>query len=176
MGRIESFLRRRWRGLTIAIVAFGVGWAFGAAGSSETPSASTSPPPPPSEREPPPPPPPAPPPPPPVTPNPDAHLEGQCDYVLGDFTEGASGFRFIAGADIENTGNIGAVVRVTVTWNQLGDAPIKMVKRVKVWPTASRSVQFKKVASQDQIDLHQSANGKCDVAATIVDTFGEPIE
>jgi hypothetical protein len=96
--------------------------------------------------------------------------------VLGDFSESARGYRFLATADLENTGNIGVVVRVTATWDQLGGAPVQMIKTVKVWPTAKRPVPFERVVSQDQLSRHQSAEGKCNVTAKVVDTFGKAIE
>jgi hypothetical protein len=111
-----------------------------------------------------------------IQPNPDASYESNCAYVLGDFSESSSGFRFLATADVENTGNIGVVLRVTATWNQLGGAPVRMMKTVKIRRTASRSVPFARVASSDEIDRHQSADGKCKVKAKIVDTFGKAVE
>lgn len=170
----EGFLRRRWRAIVIdvvafAVVAFAIGWAFGAFGRSDSKKSA-------SESEPPRPQPPAKtaqaPPPPAVTPNPGARLvESQCDYLRGDVS--GNNHRFVARTAIKNTGNIGLVVRVTATWNQLGGAPVKMVKTVKVWP-GSRSIQFSTHATSDQIDAHQAADAKCAVKAKIVDTFGQP--
>jgi hypothetical protein len=107
------------------------------------------------------------------TPEPDGKFESQCDYVLGDFSESASGFRFIGQAKLENTGNIGIVLRVIAAWDLLGQPPFRIRKQARVPYGATKTVRFSKVVSQDQIDLHQSADSECRVNATIVDTFGE---
>jgi hypothetical protein len=115
-------------------------------------------------------------PPPPPTPKPDAKYGQSCDYVLGDFSEySASGFRFIADANLTNTGNIGVVVSVKASWTQVGTKPIVMTKTIKVPTGAKRRVAFTKQVGQNEIDLIQSAdyNHQCKVVATITDTFGE---
>lgn len=108
-----------------------------------------------------------------AAPNADGEFSSTCDYVLGDFTESASGFRFVADAELQNTGNIGIVVRVMATWKQAGGVPIKVVKTAKVPVNRSKHVGITRVASQDEIDLHQATDQGCKVKATIVDTFGE---
>lgn len=116
-------------------------------------------------------------PPPPPTPNPDAKYGQSCDYVLGDFTDyTATGFRFIADANITNTGNVGVVVSVRASWTQVGTKPVTMTKTIKVPTGAKRRVAFTKQVGQNEIDLIQSAdyNHQCKVVASITDTFGEP--
>lgn len=101
-----------------------------------------------------------------------------CDYVLGDFSEHSStGYRFIAGADITNTGNVGIVVKVVAKWKQLGTDSVVESETVKVQYGKEKSVQITKPVGQNEIDLIQSAQGAgkiCSVTAKIVDTFGEP--
>jgi hypothetical protein len=111
----------------------------------------------------------------PAIPDPKATYTHSCDYLLGDFTESASGFRFIGSAKIKNTGNIGIVVTVTATWGQLGTAPIKVVKTARVPVNGSKTVQMTKVATSNQIDLQQAGNigGQgCNVKVSISDEFG----
>jgi hypothetical protein len=114
---------------------------------------------------------------PPAIPEPDATYTSSCDYVLGDFTQSKNGFRFIAGADVENTGNIGVIVRVTATFKQLGTKPVVLKKNARIAYGESASVQLTKVVSQNQIDLIQSAQDSgdiCKVVASVIDTFGQP--
>ena len=91
--------------------------------------------------------------------------------MLGNFTATAQGYRFIAGTKIKNTGNVGLVADVTVSWDQLGRGPLKEVREVKVPYGRSKNVQFTKIATGDQIDLHQSVGGlkNCRVKVSIVD-------
>ena len=55
--------------------------------------------------------------PPPPDPKPDAKYSHSCDYLLGNFQDySPQGFRFIAEARLNNTGNVGVVVKVTASW------------------------------------------------------------
>jgi hypothetical protein len=96
--------------------------------------------------------------------------------VLGDFTSKTpTGFRFVAGATLRNTGNVGTIDRVVATWMQLGTAPIVMKKTVKEPYHASRTVEFTYQADQNEIDLIQAAQAQpnyCSVKDTIVSFFG----
>ena len=95
--------------------------------------------------------------------------------MLGDFTEFTpQGYRFIAGGTLRNTGNVGIVARVRAAWEQLGSAPLREEKMVRVARGKTKRVSFTVLASQDHIDLHQSAEGNCRVNVQIVDTFGKP--
>ena len=113
--------------------------------------------------------------PPPPPPDPDADYTSNCDYTLGDFSESASGYRFLADARIRNTGNIGIVLRVRAAWDQIAAPPIREEKTVRLRPGQGRQVNFVRVVSQNELDLHQSVEQfpKCRVKATIIDTFGE---
>ena len=109
-------------------------------------------------------------------PNPDGTSNLTCDYVLGDFNESgdpSKGFRFIGGGRIRNTGNIGIVVRVTFTWDMLGQEPLRVRKKYRLRRDQSRRVNVSVPGTQDQIDLHQSAHGDCRSHVTILDTFGK---
>lgn len=108
-----------------------------------------------------------------ATPEPDAKYDSRCNYILGDFTESASGYRFVADAQIRNTGNIGIIARATAIWDQIGTDAVKATKTIRVPTGKTRKVQFTVVAAQSQIDLHQSAEAECRVRVSIVDTFGE---
>lgn len=103
---------------------------------------------------------------------PDGEFTSQCDYLLGDFSESESGYRFVAGADMENTGNIGLRVQVAASWTLLGADPVTESREVELEVGQSESVQMTVLATQDQIDAHQSANGDCSVDVSITETFG----
>jgi hypothetical protein len=112
----------------------------------------------------------------PPAPKPDAKYGQSCDYVLGDFSDyTATGFRFIADANITNTGNVGVVVEVKASWTQVGTKPVVMTKTIKVPTGAKRRAAFTKQVGQNEIDLIQSAdyNHQCKIIASITDTFGE---
>jgi hypothetical protein len=115
-----------------------------------------------------------------LEPNPDGTFGSSCDYILGDFSENTStGFRFVAGADIENTGNVGIVVDVKATFKQLGGKPIELKKTEKVDFGESKSVQMTKEVGSNEIDLIQAAQDSgdiCTVDVEIVDSYGEPQE
>lgn len=111
-----------------------------------------------------------------AAPDPDASYSASCDYLLGDFTESKSGFRFVGDARVQNTGNIGIVSRVRAKWLLAGGDEVTAQKRVRVRPGKSKRVGLLRVATQDQIDRHQSlglTTQSCKVKATIVDTFGQ---
>src|SRR5699024_364111 len=99
-----------------------------------------------------------------------------CTYVLGDFTQTKDGYRFLADAQLENTGNIGTVDKVTATWLLAGGEKITKHKTVRVKPGKSKHVGLSRVASHDEIDRHQDMNAgqKCSVDVTMIDTFGMP--
>lgn len=103
---------------------------------------------------------------------PDGEFTSQCDYLLGDHSETESGYRFVAGADLENTGNIGLRVQVVASWSLLGADPLTETRDVELEPGQTDSVQITVVATQDQIDMHQSADADCSVEVSITETFG----
>lgn len=106
-------------------------------------------------------------------PRPDGRFDITCDYLLGDFTEGTeAGYKFVAGGSVRNTGNIGIVVRVRVRWQQLGTNPILEERTIRLRPGRQKRLNITRLASQNEIDAHQSANADCAAAVKIVDTFG----
>ena|GEM_PF-3872707 len=109
-------------------------------------------------------------------PAPDGTFTSSCTYGLDDFTQTKDGLRFLAGAPLENTGNIGTVDKVTATWLLAGGDKITKHKTVRVKPGKSEHVGLSRVASHDEIDRHQDMNAgeKCSVDVTMIDTFGEP--
>jgi hypothetical protein len=108
-------------------------------------------------------------------PEPDADYTSSCDYLLGDFSESGSGYRFVADARLKNVGNIGVEVKVVATWDLAGGQRVKAVKTVQLPEGKSKRVGFVEVATQDQIDAHQSLGFEqenCRVRATLTDTLG----
>ena len=112
-----------------------------------------------------------------VAPSPDGTYQGACDYSLA-----MSGDNLVSTAtgDIQtkNTGNIGTMVRLRITWPQQGYAPLKMIRTVRLHPGQSKDVQFHMPLTQTQItDLQnwQSGHGEkdgCTYRGTITSTFG----
>lgn len=113
--------------------------------------------------------------PPPLVEDPGAEYTLKCDYLLGDFSESRSGYRFVAGGRVRNTGNVGLVVRVVARWEQLGSKPLREVRTFRLAVNKSRRVAITRPATSDEIDLHQSANSDCKATAALIDTFGEPV-
>jgi hypothetical protein len=113
--------------------------------------------------------------PPPVAANPDAKYTSQCDYLLGNFNDlDPNGYRFVAGARITNTGNVGVVVELRAKWDQLGTSPITKTRQTRIDVGKSKPVNITVLATGDQIDLHQSADGHCSAKVALVDTYGSP--
>lgn len=112
----------------------------------------------------------------PPAPAPDGTFTSSCTYVLGDFTQTKDGYRFLAEAQLDNTGNIGTIDKVTATWLLAGGGKITKHKTVRIKPGKSKHVGLSRVASHDEIDRHQDmdAGEKCSVDITMVDTFGKP--
>ena len=120
----------------------------------------------------------APPTPAPVTPSPNGTYQGSCNYTLGNNPAGGSA---VATGDVQvtNTGNIGTVVRVKITWPQQGYAPLAMAKRIRLAAGGSQDVQFHMPLTYDQISNlqnwqtgHNYQDG-CTYKATIMSTFGQ---
>lgn len=107
-----------------------------------------------------------------VEPSADGTTTGMCDYELAPY-------RVNAEVEVENTGNIGAVVKVRTTWPQFGHAPLKATKKVKVRVGQTKIVQFSKQVSVNEIlslQSWQERNGYadgCKYRGTILRTFGE---
>jgi hypothetical protein len=112
------------------------------------------------------------------TPEPDGTYTSSCDYVLGDFTEHTkTGFRFIAEAKLQNTGNIGTVLRVKAVWYLSGGGKVKRTKTVRLRPGHTKRAGFTVPVGSDEIDRYQAlgyGDDRCKVKAAMVDTFGEP--
>jgi hypothetical protein len=109
------------------------------------------------------------------TPKPDGKYTSSCHYLLGDFTQSAHGFRFVAHATIHNTGNIGIRARFDATWQQAGGAAIHAAEVVRIPRGRTRDVSLMRVVSQDQIDQIQAvdSNDECRSKVAIVGTFGK---
>jgi len=115
---------------------------------------------------------------PPPAPNPDGTFEGSCDYTLSDSLYGTD--YLVGEVDLANTGNIGTVVKVKISWPQLGYSPITATKTVRTHPGQHKPVRFHLPAEGNTIDLLQSWQENhdfkdgCHYRATMVSTFGSP--
>ncbi len=109
-------------------------------------------------------------------PSPDGTFTNSCDYVLGDFSSYTStGYRFIAQANLNNTGNIGINVRVVASWDQVGTSSIVRKKVVGLKPGQEKTLNFTVPVGQNEIDLIQAVaigQDDCKVTATITGTWG----
>lgn len=110
-------------------------------------------------------------------PSPNGTAQGACDYTLGN--DPADGTAVATGdVDVTNTGNIGTVVKVSITWPQQGYSPLKMTKTVKIPTGGENDVQFHMPLTSTQLDNLQnwqsghSGEDGCTYDATITDTYG----
>lgn len=114
---------------------------------------------------------------PPPTAAPDGTYRGSCDYTLGSDPVGGTA-RAIGEVDLTNTGNVGTVVVVRITWPQEGYGPLVMTRTVRTAPGERKAVRFHRPLSQNQIDLLQSWQDAhnfrdgCTYKASIVKTWG----
>lgn len=104
---------------------------------------------------------------PPTDPDPQAESTTNCDYLLG--VDGPD--RFVAGAAVENTGEVGVVAELRAEWKLLGSEPLVKKKKVRVQPGQSRDVNISVEAQGEQIDAHQSAEGDCEADVKLLDSF-----
>ena len=114
------------------------------------------------------------------TPSPDGKYTGSCDYTLSSNFSGTGYDHLIGEIDLHNTGNVGTVVNVRITWPQEGYAPIEAKRTVKTKPGEHLAVRFHipVATSGNVITLLQSwqsnhnDNSGCTFKATITGTFG----
>jgi hypothetical protein len=106
--------------------------------------------------------------------NPDGTYSLRCNHLLGNYTEGPGGYRFVAGGSLKNTGNVGIVTEVNARWELLGSGPATTTERVRLDTGEQRRVQMTLPATQDEIDAHRSAGEHCKTRVKILDTFGKP--
>lgn len=119
--------------------------------------------------------------PPAAVPDPAGTVTGSCAYelVFDNIEPGHDHMGDLNGeVDVANTGNIGTVVKVTITWPQLGHPAIKVVKSVKVAYGQTVTVPFTRPATTSVIDRLQSWQNShdfkdgCTYDGSIVDTYG----
>lgn len=118
--------------------------------------------------------------PPAAVPNPDGTFSGSCDYELAtDIDNYDTHAGDLNGeVDVENTGNVGIVVKVTITWPQLGHTPIAMSKNVRVAYGQAKTVPFTKPVGSAVIERLQSwqeghdYKDGCTYNGKMTDTFG----
>jgi hypothetical protein len=111
-------------------------------------------------------------------PSPHGTWAGACDYTLG--SDPVDGTAFATG-DIElaNTGNVGVVVKMKITWPQEGFAPLVMHKITRLHYGQSKDVQFALPMTGDQVDNlqnWQSSHGYkdgCTYHVKMTSTFGQ---
>jgi hypothetical protein len=114
----------------------------------------------------------------PAEPSPNGTYQGSCNYTLGsDPVNGTA----VATGDVQvtNTGNIGTITQVKITWPQQGYAPLAMSKTVRLAAGENQDVQFHMPLTSDQLDNLQnwqsghSFQDGCTYNATITGTFGQ---
>jgi hypothetical protein len=111
------------------------------------------------------------------TASPNGTVTGSCDVSLSD--NSVSGQDYLtADVQVQNTGNLGAVIKVTVGWPQQGFDDIKKSKTVHVPFGATKTVHLNHPASSQQIrnfqdaELASSGNDVCHYRGDLVGTFG----
>ena len=90
-----------------------------------------------------------------ASPQPDGTFQGACDYTLGDSPSTGTADA-IGDIDATNTGNVGIVVKLTITWPQEGYSPIKQVKTVRIGYGGEKDVQFHRPLTGTELDRLQS--------------------
>jgi hypothetical protein len=113
------------------------------------------------------------------TPSPNATGTGSCDVSLSSSPNGSS--YLVSEVDVTNTGNIGAVIRVKVSWPQVGFAPIVKHKTVRVPYGQTAHVNLSVNAnnySNDIIGNFQNyqlshSGDPCSYSLAIESTFGQ---
>jgi hypothetical protein len=114
-------------------------------------------------------------------PDPEGNVSATCDYELSSDLDN---YEIHAGdldveADVNNTGNIGAVVHVAVAFPQLGHAPIVLSKDVRVPAGGTVTVPLTRPASQNEIERLQDwqsgheGEDLCTTKGSITSTFGK---
>jgi hypothetical protein len=116
----------------------------------------------------------------PPAPAPDGTYSGSCDVSLSDALYGQN--YLTADVSLHNTGNVGTITRVRVSWGQQGFAPIVATRTVHVRYHGSKTVHLHYPVSQEQIsrfqdvqlaEMDSSGNGDgCHYRATNIGTFG----
>jgi hypothetical protein len=109
--------------------------------------------------------------------SPNGTVSGSCDVSLSDnFVSGQD--YLTADVQVQNTGNVGVVIKVTVGWPQQGFDDIKKSKRVHVPFGATKTVHLNYPVSTQQISnfqdvqLASSGNDVCHYRGDLVSTYG----
>ncbi len=114
------------------------------------------------------------------TPDPKGTYVGSCDYTLTSDFSGNGYDHLIGEIDLHNTGNIGTVDKLRITWPQEGYPPIVAKRTVHSKPGEHLAARFHIAvpSSGNVITLLQSwqeSHGMkdgCTYKVTITDTFG----
>jgi hypothetical protein len=93
----------------------------------------------------------------------DLEARLNCDYLI------SGGNMLVAGGLLENVGDAPLEARVTATWELLGSAPREAEETLNLDPGETANVALNLDVTGDEIDQHQSANGRCDVDAEVLD-------
>lgn len=111
-------------------------------------------------------------------PSPNATGQGTCDVSLASGINGTN--YLVSEVDVTNTGNVGVVIRVRVSWPQVGFAPIVRQKTVQVPFGQTVHANLSVPADPNGPDIvgnfqnyQLSHNGDpCSYDLTVVSTFG----
>ncbi|HVT97918.1 MAG TPA: hypothetical protein VHE33_10440 [Acidobacteriaceae bacterium] len=112
-----------------------------------------------------------------VTPSTSGTYEGACAYTLGDNPAGGTAVA-TGDIDVTNTGNIGEVIKLKISWPQQGFSPLTRTSTVRLAKGQEQDVQFNHPLTSDQLDNlqnWQTSHGfksGCTYNGTIVSTFG----
>lgn len=111
-----------------------------------------------------------------AVPSPGGTVKGSCDYDLGnDPVNGTA--EAVGDIDAQNTGNVGIVLQITITWPQEGHSPLRMSKTVRVPYGADQDFQFSRRLTQDELSRLQDyqlghTDSGCTYDGTVTGTFG----
>ena len=109
-------------------------------------------------------------------PSPNGTYSGSCDVSL---SSSITGQNYLTGEiDVHNTGNIGTVNRVRISWPLQGFAPIVKSKTVRVRAGVTRRVEFRAAVDESQVgqfqdeQLSSNSGDPCHYHAVEINTFG----
>lgn len=112
-----------------------------------------------------------------AVPSPHGTFQGSCDYTLGDSPSTGTA-EAIGDINAVNDGNVGIVVKLTITWPQEGYAPLSQSETVRIGYGGQQDVQFHRPLTGTELDRLQSyqlghtGESGCTYNGSMTDTFG----
>ena len=116
-------------------------------------------------------------PPPAPAPSPAGSITGSCDVSLSTSLDGQD--YLTAQVNADNTGNIGTILHLRVSWPLQGFAPITQTRTARVAAGTTSQEEFHEAVTEDQVSEFQdeqlaaSGSDPCHYSGTITGTWGQ---